>query len=300
MTMKRNIFLLTFGLVLLMFSQVYAGIIWDGEQSSFIFEIGNPEYGTFINNNVWTDIEQIKEANVFNQVISGSKRIKVNDTTMIRFQAGAKGPLNGISPGNGLEVATYAGITFADDFNCQSQALSSTKQIAKAITTREFMVDSPGDYNFDALFDGNLTYTNQNYDGHYAQYNHTVEVTLDGFVNGDTGPEHCFGTEFILNETSRAGHEIVSLLADDGNGDSIYYVLMGKIVLSSDLDNYDLWAEVFTSPEGINFENSSLGTLNDPLELSASLSPVPLPGSLVLLFSGLGGLAVIRNRCKKK
>jgi hypothetical protein len=77
----------------------------------------------------------------------------------------------------------------------------------------------------------------------------------------------------------------------------IYYVLHTSLVIDTYAGNADFTGTVVGSfPNGLQIGTS----IADPLTLTASVTqtPVPIPGSLFLLVSGLGGLVIRRKMAK--
>jgi hypothetical protein len=80
------------------------------------------------------------------------------------------------------------------------------------------------------------------------------------------------------------------------NGDAVNYDLQTQINLDSRIMNFNSFAEAWTEiPEGaLGF----MGTEASPLDIEGTISQVPIPGSGILLLSGIAALIGYRRRGK--
>jgi len=311
--MKKNILVLTLCLIFLAFTQVHAAIYWDGEYQQFYYELGNPKLGTFYQvtpDYFDADIGQQVSKDEGNPAAfaDGISRIHrpllgspdyVNDN-LIKFKAGAKGPDGGVNPENSVQVKGYAEILLHNDFDCQNHGVDLEQSVHTHIN-RKFSVDD-GTYSINAWMEGTGVFTEiPDISGnHFAEYDIEGSARLTGFINGDTLIPLGELLSFNFDEVGTGSEDIeLSSLSEDG--DPIYYVLSVGLDLDAILRN--AWNDEITSPsDAANFESSSLGTIESPFEVGATLTettPIPIPGSLVLLLSGLGGLSVIGRRFKR-
>lgn len=92
---------------------------------------------------------------------------------------------------------------------------------------------------------------------------------------------------------------LVNLRTQDGNGDPVSYTLRTKLDLESRLLNYD-FLEEFQAGDIPVGDLGSLGTLDDPLWIGATIDidPVPIPGSVILLLSGIASVVGLRKKCR--
>jgi hypothetical protein len=84
----------------------------------------------------------------------------------------------------------------------------------------------------------------------------------------------------------------ISFLAD--NDTDIYYRLTAHIALDTRVQN--LYPALGYGPLG---PLPDVGDIDTLMTTTVSQSPVPIPGSVFLLFSGLAGLATLRRRKKQ-
>ena len=87
----------------------------------------------------------------------------------------------------------------------------------------------------------------------------------------------------------------VNLRTQDGNGDDIYYILRTALDLDSQLLNYD-FIEEFRAGDIPVGALGSLGTSGDPLWVEGTMEAVPIPGSVILLLSGIAAVVGLRKR----
>ena len=304
--MKKIILVLTLGLIFLAFTQVHAALIWDGDYYDFSYHVGNPENGTFTRVDPYyfnDDISQVRDkSRDGGQRYDSTIRLNHLEDGVIRFKGGSNGPSTGTSPENGLEVQGYAMINFLNDFDYSNHGVYA-KQTLGSYVTRRFSVDQVGDYNFHASLDGTLNMPGSFDLGegmypYYANYSLTGRASISGFKVGVDGFSLIPIGEvasFTWNDGIGSGEEVVPLIPNQDGLDVLYQLVVSLNMEANVCNGMMDW--VTPQPDGApNFENSALGTRNDPLTVTSSVTCVPIPGALVLFFSGLGGLAIIGRR----
>ena len=205
------------------------------------------------------------------------------------MNAYAQGPDNGITPANGAEVKGYVNITL-NDFNSDHGVYVS--QNVSTLVNRRFMVTGPGQYIFDGHLSGpadvDLTFSSflgGSFCG--ASYDLNAHASIDGFILDDNGlivSNLGSVATFEFNNSDRDGNSLVELISRE-DGENVMYALTVFLEMGTDLQNFDPRQGLMDDLTGMGpFE---VGTAGLPFELSASICPVPLPGSLVLLFSSL-------------
>lgn len=308
--MKKNILVLTLGLIFLAFTQVYAALIWQGDYDDFSYHVGNPENGTFYQISPYRfrdDLSQVQDRSKYggqnyNSHITLNKYILNNTNNIMRFRAGTKGPSTGISPEGGVEVQGYAMIEF-NNFNYTNHGIYAEQKV-NSYVSRRFSVDQDGDYYFNASLNGDLVMPDGfNHSGsggpYYAEYSMIGIASINGFkVSGGTLISIGSVASFEWNGQTGQGQEKTVSFVHELDGLDVIYELGVSLNMSADVCNGMM--ELITPYPGENFENSMLGNIDNPLMVSASVTNVPIPGALVLFFSGLGGLAVLGRRCKRR
>ena len=306
--MKKNILALTLGLIFLAFTQVHAALIWQADYYDFSYHVGNPENGTFAQvdtSHFNDDISQVRDkSRDGGQTYDSTIRANNVQGGVIRFRGGSNGPSTGTSPENGLEVQGYAMINFLNGFDYSNHAVYA-EQILGSYVTRRFSVDQVGDYNFNASLDGSLNMPGSFNLGegmypYYANYSLTGKASISGFKVAPNGYDLIPIGEvksFTWNDGLGSGEEVVPLIPNK-DGLDVLYQLVVSLNMEADVCN-GMMDWITPQPDGApDFENSALGTKNNPLTVTSSVTCVPIPGALVLFFSGLGGLAIIGRRGK--
>jgi hypothetical protein len=95
----------------------------------------------------------------------------------------------------------------------------------------------------------------------------------------------------------------VTLSPQINGNDVSYYQLTAALNISTDVQNYRQF-DWYVHPDGISQYGDWLigatgpdaGNPGSTMALSATVSAAPIPGSVLLMLSGLGGLACIRRR----
>ena len=310
--MKKNILVLTLGLIFLAFTQVYAALIWQGDYDDFSYHVGNPASGSNfyrISPYFFNEVQQEREFSAYEEddyldSISVTKNVPNKPPTVITFKAGSKGPSGTTSPENGLEVQGYATINLYD-YNYTNHGVVANQRVDSYIT-RKLSVDMEGAYYFDASLGGAIS-VGENFDyrgsgiDYYAIYDMGMtRAELTGFKDiGGGNLEQFYMKTILLNDTTREGREEVSLLSSL-EGYDVIYLLSVDLHTEAELCNTDYFESITPKPDDSpDFQDSYFGTENDPLIVSASVTPVPIPGAIVLFFSGLGGLAIIGRRARR-
>jgi hypothetical protein len=87
----------------------------------------------------------------------------------------------------------------------------------------------------------------------------------------------------------------VNLRTQDANGDPISYILRSNLELDSLIINYDLSDDTRAGDIPVG-ALGSLGTSGDPLWVEGTMEAVPIPGSVILLLSGIAAVVGLRKR----
>ncbi|MCK5229396.1 MAG: hypothetical protein KAR13_03970 [Desulfobulbaceae bacterium] len=312
--MKKITIVLVVGFVLLMFTQSHAAIIWQttydgaGDYYKFSYNINSNggwffDQATFKGNNTSETDSNSNTAGMSGDYGTPASSIGFSPWPLdgkILMNAYAQGPDNGITPADGAEVKGYANITLSDQFNSNHGV--SVDQNVSTLVNRRFKVTGPGKYILDGLLSGpaDVDETFNSFLGgsfYGASYDLGGHATLDGFVLDEDGLiVGSLGNvaTFEFNNSNRDGNTLIDLISRTEEGENVMYGLTVFLQMETSLQNFNPAMGLMGDLTGMGpFE---VGTADFPFEVSASISPVPVPGSLVLLFSGLGSLVCLRHR----
>ena len=314
--MKKITIVLAVGFVLLMFTQTHAAIIWQeahggGDYYQFAYSV-NKNGGWFCDDSIPmaknVPVSDIKtnipgSAGAYEIPASSSNSPWPLDGSgdangKIQMDAYAQGPDNGITPANGAEVKGYANITLSQ-FNLDHGV--SVEQNVSSLVNRRFMVTGPGQYILDGLLSGpaDVDETFNSFLGgsfYGASWDLSGRVSLDGFALEDGLIVSSIGNvaTFEFNNFDRDGNTLVDLIRKTVDGDDVMYGLTVYLEMETNLQNFNPALGLMGDLTGMG--PFDVGTVDLPFEVSASISQVPVPGSLVLLFSGLGSFVCLRRR----
>jgi hypothetical protein len=108
-----------------------------------------------------------------------------------------------------------------------------------------------------------------------------IPLSVDGQQAGD------IGRITLDNDTLSGSFQFDPIVDPD-----IYYVLHLSLLLETRVGNVDPFFGII----GDLPDELEIGTSSNPLDMTASVSQVPIPSSVILLLSGIGGLVTIRRR----
>ncbi len=310
--MKKIIIVLALGFVLLMSAQTYAAIVWQearpgGEYYQFSYSV-NKNGGWFCDDTIPRAVNV--PASDFNTNIPGlagnygTPASSYNSpwplAEKIQMNAYAQGPDNGITPANGAEVKGYANITLSEQFNSDHGV--QVEQDVSAMVNRRFMVTGSGQYAFNGHLSGpaNVDDTFSSFLGgsfYGANYDLSGRASIDGFVLDENGliiSNLGNVATFEFNNFDRNDNTLVDLISKTADDENVMYGLTVYLQIKTSLQNFNPMAGLLGDLTGMG--PFDVGTAECPFEVNASISQVPVPGSLVLLFSGLGSLVCLRRR----
>jgi hypothetical protein len=199
------------------------------------------------------------------------------------------------SAGGGTAAAgAYANASLSVNYDLNGIAgLQSGYQYATSSLQRSFVPEALGNFTVSGSLAGTVnwpSFGNPDNDSVYNTYlvSGVIEVTKHQVVGGSM-----VGAAQILNLSD--SNKIGSLTI---NFDSIeyYYTLLVQLTLKTWMQNsaYPINLDDL-NPTGGSAGSHSIG--NSPYQLNAEVvSAVPIPGSLVLLVSGIAGLVAIKRR----
>jgi hypothetical protein len=203
----------------------------------------------------------------------------------------ARGPLGGNNPTDSLQVQGSSEINIGPGFSGNG-ALIKNQLIS--FQTRRFLSKNDGDYLFKATLEGPPIAFDSFFesDTNQAWYQFKAEVALKELVlslGNDVMSQDIVFTQ-TLDDENRDWSGRYPLVTQRG-GNTIAYELQVGLDITTHAQNLD---QFFV--DGTLSGPYQVGTAEDPLILTATV--VPIPGSVILLATGLGGLAAFRRRWK--
>ncbi|MDL1976588.1 MAG: hypothetical protein LWX52_00560 [Deltaproteobacteria bacterium] len=304
--MKKTVLLaVTFGFVFLAFTQVHAAIMWDSDSYTFRYEVVTNS------SNIYTDnigdaalvkgpTPAITNPEPVNSSVSSTSGTDNTGLGMV-LKAGA----GGSHLGDGVKVHAYAEISTTSGGVLSPYGVDTDSfhtQDVIAFSYRYFCVDTPEMYNLTAQLTGSVN-DPEFHDSNFlkAEYNWQGGVILrENIYEADGSLLEEIVVADITFDQLIAGDEIqvVNLRTDDGSGHVVDYKLESEIDIDSTFRN-------FCEPLGGQMGDITaadigfLGTEAVPLDIEATITPVPIPGAAILLLSGITVIVGIGNRKKK-
>lgn len=220
-----------------------------------------------------------------------------NPSVSMAFKAMSGGEVlpDGLSSAGYAEI-TYSGVTGDYGVYDGHQRLLSD-------TNRNFIPDGWGTITVTANLATDIAWDVYGYDwvtgtfddpySPYSGYRLHGEVTVDAF-SASQGVQVGIGTPIVLDNDTLTG----SLQFDPVADPDIYYVMHVSLLIDTYIQNTDPFYGTGWLPGQPMPDPLRIGTELAPLELTAAVSQnqVPIPPTLVLLLSGVGGLVAIRRR----
>jgi len=302
--MKKFLAIIGAFIILSSFSEAEASHTWDPSYHSFNYDIFSNGGDFIYNPTMYYKVEYIG-------TLSGGESLSSPAvSTNEGFDESVPGSmsLNGMAGGNlnvddTIVVEAYSGIDYASELNEQNHfnqdhhAVQVSQNILANID-RIFRVDTNSYCDLAASLAGLVDFDSfSNSATHYARYELTGRVSLQEFreeVEGGVADR----VELVLDNETRSGAiEGIPVFAPE-QGNDIYYQLHAGLLLKTWVQNYDYAPFKSHDLDGL----FQLGDgIDDPLVLTAGISTraVPIPGTVFLLFSGLGGLTLMRRRFLK-
>ena len=325
--MKKMVMgLATFFFMLLFLTQAQAGIIW---QDDTIFNYGiSKNGGSFYYPGValnpndpykydWPNNGTKLPANAINETASASTQESFNPdgqpsrgSTVLYATSGGGVATAGLG---GLQNKAQTSIFITGEsggmghFNANENGIDVQQTVISSLQKR-FTVDEDTWVYFRGFLDGAVdfaTFENPNNSSHYANYELTGKAEISQIVEGVAGVEATL-PPISLNNDNREGEHLIQLVKEI-EGNAVEYVLSTSLLLNTYVKNWKfLQPTMNPSPPPMliyNYESYELSEPlllgsgpDNPLTMTATLNQVPIPPSLLLMGSGLGGLFVIRRR----
>jgi len=304
--MKRFLAIVGAIIMLSSFSEAEAGHIWESDYDGFnytVYENG----GDFYYFNATPPYYSIGNTGVPVGGESSSSFSTPATTTNDEFVSPPGSmSLHGMAGGNlsgddTIVVKAYAGIDFTSEtaetnhFNAGNHGVQVRQNVATSIQ-RIFRVDIDGYCDLAAAITGLVDFNTfgDNSGSHYAEYQLTGNVDILEFRE-NTGGVASSATIALNDQMRNDAIEGFPVFAPQGPGNDIYYKLNVGLLLKTEVQNYDYeFFESFALDGPFQLGDG----IDDPLVLTAGISTraVPIPGTVFLLFSGLGGLTLMRRR----
>ena len=316
--------LATFFFMLLFLTQVQAGIIW---QDDTVFNYGiSSNGGTFYYPDVEFDPNNPDTQHWPNE---GSKYpANTIDGTALASTQDSFNPDGADSRGSTVLYATSSGGVVTDGFgglqnkahtrisitgesggaghfNAGENGIDVQQTVISSLQKR-FSVNEDTWVYFRGSLEGAVDFDAfDETSSHYANYDLTGSAQISQIVDDGAGVQTTL-PPISLNIDNREGEHLIQLVKEI-EGKAVEYVLSASLLLQTDVKNWKLLPPIFNPSPPPTFilpyesyelsEPFLLGSGPDnPLTMTTTLNQVPIPPSLLLMGSGLGGLFVIRRR----
>ncbi|MBW2662893.1 MAG: hypothetical protein JRD93_13090, partial [Deltaproteobacteria bacterium] len=192
-------------------------------------------------------------------------------------------------------------------FNADENGIDVQQTVISSLQKR-FSVDEDISVYFRGFLDGAVDFNafeNPDNSSHYANYELTGSAQISQIVDDGTGVQSIL-PPISLNNDNREGEHLIQLVKQI-EGKDVEYVLSTSLSLQTNVKNWKFLTPTLNpSPPPTliyNYESYELSEPfllgsdpDNPLIMTATLNQVPIPPSLLLMGSGLGGLFVIRRR----
>ena len=150
-------------------------------------------------------------------------------------------------------------------------------------------VDAPGLFNLHGIFNGSINFDDDNPLGVYANATWEGGIWLYERIEAGVGGSSSLATTWFLDINDIINGTVREVELDNETDDerAIHYNLLVGFTgtgLQADLSNWVRYGDISAD------SNYDLGNSRNPFSLEGYLTPVPLPGTMMLLFSGIAGL----------
>lgn len=194
-----------------------------------------------------------------------------------------------------------------DHFNADENGIGVEQTVISSLQKR-FSVDEDISVYFRGSLDGAVDFAafeNFTNSSHYARYDLTGNAIISQIVDDGSGVQATLPS-ISLNNDNREGEHLIQLVKEI-EGKAVEYVLSVSLSLDTEVKNWktdgvEIVPIPYPHPVPIykSYDLSGLFLLgsdpDNPLTMTTTLNQVPIPPSLLLMGSGLGGLFVIRRR----
>jgi hypothetical protein len=291
-----------------------ANITWG--DYSFLYEVNTNAANLYVSPNAFDAIPVIGNTPVRSKDFGSSgdpitsradSIAESNSGLNLVLKAGASGDhlADGIKQNAYLESSSGQNNGILDPYGVEPE-LFRTQQVT-AFSVRRFEVDSVGAFNLNGVLTGGIIDADD-----FSLPPPPIPTIVDyNFSGGITLVENVLDSSGTITSTAAiasidldalllagAGVPITEFVTmrTEVNGNAVNYDLQTQINLDSRIMNFNSFAEAWTEiPEGaLGF----MGTEASPLDIEGTISQVPIPGSGILLLSGIAALIGYRRRGK--
>jgi hypothetical protein len=283
--------------ILLSLSNIHAATLdWSLAETRFLYDariacMVEPPFAETIANSTYYDLGVGGETP---PPVSSIAEVEVIPLTGVALRAKAFGSIIE----NGASSSALVSFDFDNDidgidvgFHCGDDGVGDTYggDANSWVKRQGITVDEPGLFDLHGMFQGSENFDNTNANGVYANATFEGGVRLEERIEV-AGSSSSLGQTWSLSIAEIVSGTImqVGLDNEDDEGNAIHYDLLVGFHgngLQADLSNYYEYGIIDAA------NNYELGNLTTPLSLDGCItSHVPLPGTLMLLFSGMAGL----------
>jgi hypothetical protein len=302
--MRRIISLTVFlGLLFGAFAVAEAGITWQSDQFNYaVTNTGNyVNYGTstFLPFNASNSSTNLQGAS---GSITDTPTATFNQTGMSMTSGASGSDINGTNSigatANGYTNAVFS-LTNSGAQDPNGLGIAQGSQTVISYIARTLTVDTTGLYNLTGSASAPISFPGVT-SPVSASLAYSGAVTLTEYDTAGGGATALNVYSLSLSNLLSGTNQItnITLRPTDSTGNAIYYILQVGLIgntagINTLFNNYNMNTFSFLGSLNGTF---AAGSQASPITISGVLSPVPVPGSLIVLISGFSSLAILRRK----